>query len=120
MTERQISDKLREIEIARIRKFYDDQGFIVKRILAQNSPSSLILFTEDEEGNERYVEVKFVVKKPSYTPDEDIYAYEGELAARAEKHVRAQYNKLKKSEQKLVTETDLQNQIKAYIDSYDK
>ena len=118
MTERQISDKLRETEIARVRKFYEEEGFIVKRILAQNSPSSIILFTEDDNGNERYIEVKFVVKKPDYTPDEDIYAYEGELAIRAEKHVRAQYNKLKKSEQKLITESDLQKQIKDYIDSY--
>ena len=72
MTEREKSNKLREAEIRKIKKFYEDQGFIVERILSQNSPSSIILFTEDEERNERYIEVKFIVKKPEYEPDEDI------------------------------------------------
>ena len=64
MTEREKSNKLREAEIRKIKKFYEDQGFMVEWILSQNSPSSIILFTEDEERNERYIEVKFIVKKP--------------------------------------------------------
>ena len=63
MTEREKSEILRERELKKVQKFYEGQGYIVERILSQNSPSSIILFTEDEEQNERYIEVKFIVKK---------------------------------------------------------
>ena len=36
MTEREKSNKLREAEICKIKKFYEDQGFMVERILSQN------------------------------------------------------------------------------------
>ena len=77
---------------------YEDQGYMVERILSQNSPSSLILFTEDQEKNERYIEIKFVVKKPEYEPDEDIDNFKVEIHNRAVKKVRANLNKLNKKE----------------------
>ena len=98
MTEREISNQMRELELNRIRKYYEDNGFIVRRILSQNSPSSIILFTEDQDNNERYIEVKFVVKKPDYEPDEDINNFEMEIQKRAIKQVRADLNKLNKKE----------------------
>lgn len=98
MTEREKSNKLREAEIGRIKKYYEDQGYMVERILSQNSPSSIILFTEDEERNERYIEVKFIVKKPDYEPDEDIDNFKVEMHNRAVKKVKAEINKLPKKE----------------------
>ena len=98
MTEREKSNKLREAEIGKIKKYYEDQGYIVERILSQNSPSSIILFTEDEERNERYIEVKFIVKKPDYEPDEDIDNFKVEMHNRAVKKVKAEINKLPKKE----------------------
>lgn len=98
MTEREKSNKLREAEIARIKKYYEEQGYLVERILSQNSPSSIILFTEDEEKNERYIEVKFIVKKPDYEPDEDIDNFKVEMHNRAVKKVKAEINKLPKKE----------------------
>ena len=71
---------------------------MVERILSQNSPSSIILFTEDEERNERYIEVKFIVKKPDYEPDEDIDNFKVEMHNRAVKKVKAEINKLPKKE----------------------
>lgn len=98
MTEREKSNKLREAEIDKIKKYYEDQGYMVERILSQNSPSSIILFTEDEERNERYIEVKFIVKKPDYEPDEDIDNFKVEMHNRAVKKVKAEINKLPKKE----------------------
>ena len=98
MTEREKSNKLREAEIGKIKKYYKDQGYMVERILSQNSPSSIILFTEDEERNERYIEVKFIVKKPDYEPDEDIDNFKVEMHNRAVKKVKAEINKLPKKE----------------------
>lgn len=96
MTEREKSNKLREAEIGKIKKYYEDQGYMVERILSQNSPSSIILFTEDEERNERYIEIKFIVKKPDYEPDEDIDNFKVEMHNRAVKKVKAEINKLPK------------------------
>ena len=98
MTEREKSNKLREAEIGKIKKYYEDQGYMVERILSQNSPSSIILFTEDEERNERYIEIKFIVKKPDYEPDEDIDNFKVEMHNRAVKKVKAEINKLPKKE----------------------
>lgn len=98
MTEREKSNKLREAEIGKIKKYYEDQGYMVERILSQNSPSSIILFTEDEERNERYIEVKFIVKKPDYEPDEDIDNFKVEMHNRAVKKVKTEINKLPKKE----------------------
>ena len=98
MTERELSNQMRELELNRIKKFYEDNGFIIRRILSQNSPSSLILFTEDKDNNERYIEIKFVVKKPDYEPDEDIENFEVEIEKRAVKQVKAELNKLGKKE----------------------
>lgn len=98
MTERERSNKLREAEIKKIKKFYEDEGFMVERVLSQNSPSSIILFTEDEEKNERYVEVKFIVKKPDYEPDEDIDNFRVEIHNRAVKKVKAELNKMNKKD----------------------
>ena len=98
MTEREKSNKLREAQIGKIKKYYEDQGYMVERILSQNSPSSIILFTEDEERNERYIEVKFIVKKPDYEPDEDIDNFKVEMHNRAVKKVKAEINKLPKKE----------------------
>lgn len=98
MTERELSNQMRELELNRIKKFYEDNGFIIRRILSQNSPSSLILFTEDKDNNERYIEIKFVVKKPDYEPDEDIENFEVEIEKRAVKQVKAELNKLNKKE----------------------
>ena len=98
MTEREKSNKLREAEIGKIKKYYEDQGYMVERILSQNSPSSIILFTEDEERNERYIEVKFIVKKPDYEPDEDIDNFKVEMHNRAVKKDKAEINKLPKKE----------------------
>ena len=66
----------------------------MRRILSQNSPSSLILFTEDKDNNERYIEIKFVAKKSEYEPDEDIENFEAEIQKRAVKQVKADLNKL--------------------------
>lgn len=101
MTEREKSNKLREAEIGKIKKYYEDQGYMVERILSQNSPSSIILFTEDEERNERYIEVKFIVKKPDYEPDEDIDNFKVEMHNRAVKKVKAEINKLPKKEREV-------------------
>lgn len=98
MTEREKSNKLREAEIGKIKKYYEDKGYMVERILSQNSPSSIILFTEDEERNERYIEVKFIVKKPDYEPDEDIDNFKVEMHNRVVKKVKAEINKLPKKE----------------------
>ena len=98
MTEREKSNKLREAEIGKIKKYYEDQGYMVERILSQNSPSSIILFTDDEARNERYIEVKFIVKKPDYEPDEDIDNFKVEMHNRAVKKVKAEINKLPKKE----------------------
>lgn len=98
MTERELSNQMREQELNRIKKYYEDNGFMVRRILSQNSPSSLILFTEDMDNNERYIEIKFVVKKSDYEPDEDIEDFESEIQKRAIKQVKADLNKLGKKE----------------------
>lgn len=119
MTERERSEILREVELKKVKKFYEDQGYMVERILSQNSPSSLILFTEDQDKNERYIEVKFIVKKPEYEPDEDIDNFKMEIHNRAVKKVRANLNKLNKKERIIAEATaDLRvKQIeKEYID----
>lgn len=117
MTEREKSNLLREEELKKIKKFYEDQGFMCERILSQNSPSSIILFTEDEEKNERYIEIKFIVKKPDYEPDEDINEFAAEIEKRAVKQVRADINKKPKKER--VAAEQLANQkIKEIVESY--
>ena len=117
MTEREKSEVMREAELKRIKKFYEDQGFIVERILSQNSPSSLILFTEDEEQNERYIELKFVVKKPEYEPDEDINNFKVEIHNRAVKKVKADINKLNKKE-RILAEAQADLLVKQYKEKY--
>lgn len=117
MTEREKSNLLREAELKKVKKFYEDQGFMVERILSQNSPSSLILFTEDEERNERYIEIKFIVKKPEYEPDDDIAEFAAEIEKRAVKQVRADINKKPKKE-RLVAEQLANDKVKQIVESY--
>ena len=108
---------MREAELKKIKKFYEDQGLMCERILSQNSPSSIILFTEDEEKNERYIEIKFIVKKPDYEPDEDINEFAAEIEKRAVKQVRAGINKKPKKER--VAAEQLANQkVKEIVESY--
>ena len=117
MTEREKSEILREAELRKVKKFYEDQGFMVERILSQNSPSSLILFTEDSDKNERYIEVKFIVKKPEYEPDEDIDNFKVEIENRAVKKVKADINKLNKKE-RLIAEQTADLKVKEYVEKY--
>lgn len=117
MTEREKSEVLREAELKKIKKFYEGEGFMIERILSQNSPSSLILFTEDSEKNERYIEIKFIVKKPDYEPDEDIDAFKAEIQTRAVKKVKADINKLNKKE-RLIAEQEADIKVKQYIEKY--
>ena len=117
MTEREKSEILRERELKKIQKFYEDQGYIVERILSQNSPSSIILFTEDEEKNERYIEVKFIVKKPEYEPDEDIDNFKVEIHNRAVKKVRADINKLNKKD-RILAEQEADIKVKQFEEKY--
>ena len=117
MTEREKSEILRERELKKIQKFYEDQGYIVERILSQISPSSIILFTEDEEQNERYIEVKFIVKKPEYEPDEDIDNFKVEIHNRAVKKVRADINKLNKKD-RILAEQEADIKVKQFEEKY--
>ena len=117
MTEREKSEILRERELKKIQKFYEDQGYIVERILSQKSPSSIILFTEDEEQNERYIEVKFIVKKPEYEPDEDIDNFKVEIHNRAVKKVRADINKLNKKD-RILAEQEADIKVKQFEEKY--
>ena len=117
MTEREKSEILRERELKKVQKFYEDQGYIVERILSQNSPSSIILFTEDEEKNERYIEVKFIVKKPEYEPDEDIDNFKVEIHNRAVKKVRADINKLNKKD-RILAEQEADIKVKQFEEKY--
>ena len=121
MTEREKSNRLREAEIKRIRQFYEEQGFMVERILSQNSPSSIILFTEDENQVERYIEVKFIVKKPEYEPDEDIDNFKVEMHNRAVKKVRADLNKMNKKDRAAAlpnSETRVRELEAQYLEDY--
>ena len=118
MTERERSNVLREAELKKIKQFYENEGYIVERILSQNSPSSLILFTEDEDRNERYIEIKFIVKKPAYTPDEDIDAYQAEIQTRANKKVQAELNKLKNQKERLAAEKQTEKKVQDFIEKY--
>lgn len=117
MTERERTNLMREAELKRIKKFYEDQGLMCERILSQNSPSSIILFTEDEEKNERYVEIKFIVKKPDYEPDEDINEFAAEIEKRAVKQVRADINKKPKKE-RAAAEQLANQKVKEIVESY--
>lgn len=117
MTEREKTNLLREEELKKIKKFYEEQGFMIERILSQNSPSSLILFTEDSEKNERYIEIKFIVKKPDYEPDDDIAEFQAEIEKRAVKQVKADINKKNKKE-RLVAEQLAGKKVKEIIESY--
>lgn len=117
MTEREKICQLRENELNKIKKFYESQDCMIERILSQNSPSSLILFTEDDEKNERYIEIKFTVKKPDYTPDEDIDNFKVEVHNRAVKKVRAEINKLNKKE-KLAAEQQADLKVKQLEEKY--
>lgn len=117
MTEREKTNQMREAEIKRIKKFYEGEGFMVERILSQNSPSSLILFTEDNEKNERYIEVKFIVKKVDYEPDEDIDAFKMEVQTRAVKKVKAELNKLNKKD-RAIAEQKAEERVKELIEQY--
>ena len=117
MTEREKSNMLREAELKKVKKFYEDQGYMCERILSQNSPSSFILFTEDDENIERYIEVKFIVKKPEYEPDNDIEDFKAEIERRAVKQVRADINKKPKKE-RLVAEQLANDKVKQIVESY--
>ena len=117
MTERDKSNKLREKEINRIKKYYEDQDFMVERSLSQNSPSSIILFTEDEDNVERYIEVKFIVKKPEYEPDEDMENFKVEMQNRAVKKVRAEINKLNKKD-RVAAEQQADKRVKELVAKY--
>ena len=117
MTERERTNLMREAELKKIKKFYEDQGLMCERILSQNSPSSIILFTEDEEKNERYIEIKFIVKKPDYEPDEDINEFAAEIEKRAVKQVRADINKKPKKE-RIAAEQLANQKVKEIVESY--
>ena len=117
MTERERTNLMREAELKKIKKFYEDQGFMCERILSQNSPSSIILFTEDEEKNERYIEIKFIVKKPEYEPDEDIDNFKVEIHNRAVKKVRADINKLNKKD-RILAEQEADIKVKQFEEKY--
>lgn len=117
MTEREKSNLLREEELKKIKKFYEEQGFMIERILSQNSPSSLILFTEDSDKNERYIEIKFIVKKPEYEPDDDIAEFAAEIEKRAVKQVKADINKKPKKE-RLAAEQLANEMVKQIVESY--
>ena len=117
MTEREKSNLMREAELKKIKKFYEDQGYLCERILSQNSPSSIILFTEDEEKVERYIEIKFIVKKPEYEPDDDIAEFAAEIEKRAVKQVKADINKKPKKE-RLAAEQLANEKVKQIIESY--
>ena len=119
MTERERSEALREAELQKIQKLYQDEGYMIERILSQNSPSSLILFTEDENKNERYIEIKFIVKKPDYEPDEDISEFKAEINKRAVKKVTADINKLNKKDQ-AAAKQQADQKVKEYINKYIK
>lgn len=99
MTERNKSDNLREKVLQGIMEQLNANGEMVDRILSQGSPNALLLSTLDEENNERYVEIKFIVKKPEYEPDEDLEYYKFQVKERAIKKVKAAINKLPKKEQ---------------------
>ena len=75
------------------------------------------LFTEDQEKNERYIEVKFIVKKPDYEPDEDIDNFKVEIQNRAVKKVRADINKLNKKD-KLLAEQEADLKVQQYVEKY--
>ena len=100
MTEREKSNLMREAELKKIKKFYEDQGYLCERILSQNSPSSIILFTEDDEKVERYIEIKFIVKKPEYEPDDDIAEFAAEIEKKAKEDEAGydNYSELKHNE----------------------
>lgn len=117
MTEREKSEILREEELKKVKKFYEEQGYMVERILSQNSPSSLILFTEDQEKNERYIEVKFIVKKPEYEPDEDIDNFKVEIHNRAVKKVKADINKLNKKD-RILAEAQADIKVQEFENKY--
>lgn len=117
MTERERTEILREEELKKVKRFYEEQGYMVERILSQNSPSSLILFTEDENKNERYIEIKFIVKKPEYEPDEDIDNFKVEIHNRAVKKVKADINKLNKKD-RVAAETQADIRVKEFIEKY--
>jgi hypothetical protein len=117
MTERDKSNLIRENELKKIKAFYEADGAMIYRILSQNSPSSLLLFTEDSEKNERYIEIKFVVKKPDYEPDEDIDAFKAEIAHRAVKQVKANLNKMNKTD-RAQAEKKADEEVKKIIESY--
>ena len=117
MTEREKSNLMREAELKKIKKFYEDQGYLCERILSQNSPSSIILFTEDEEKVERYIEIKFIVKKPEYEPDDDIAEFATEIEKRAVKQVKADINKKPKKE-RLAAEQLANEKVKQIIETY--
>ena len=117
MTERELSNQMRELELNRIKKYYEDNGFIVRRILSQNSPSSIILFTEDQDNCERYIEIKLVVKKKEYEPDEDIEYFEAEMQKRAVKQVKADMNKMNKKE-RAAAEQLADIKVQQLIDQY--
>lgn len=117
MTEREKSEILREEELKKIKKFYEEQGYMVERILSQNSPSSLILFTEDQEKNERYIEIKFIVKKPEYEPDEDIDNFKVEIHNRAVKKVKADINKLNKKD-RILAEAQADIKVQEFENKY--
>lgn len=99
MTERERSDDLREKVLQDIMQYLDTKGEMVDRILSQGSPNALLLSTLDSENNDRYVEIKFIVKKPEYEPDEDLEYYQFQVKERAIKKVKAAINKLPKKEQ---------------------
>lgn len=117
MTEREKSEILREEELKKVKKFYEEQGYMVERILSQNSPSSLILFTEDQEKNERYIEIKFIVKKPEYEPDEDIDNFKVEIHNRAVKKVKADINKLNKKD-RILAEAQADIKVQEFENKY--
>jgi hypothetical protein len=114
VTEREKSNIIREKILKEVKKYFEDQDLICERIL---SPSSLILFTEDNENNERYVEVKFIVRKPEYTPDDDIENFKAEIQARAVKQVKANLNKMNKKD-RAIAEREADKEVQKIIDSY--
>lgn len=117
MTERDKSNKIREEILKDIKKYLEGKDLICERILSQTSPSSLILFTEDDEKNERYVEIKFIVRKPDYTPDDDIEQFKAEIRNRAVKQVKAKLNKMGKKD-RAEAEKKAEEEVRKIIESY--
>lgn len=117
MSEREKSDLLREDLLQKINEFLLARGEMVDRILSQDSPNALLLSTVDKDNNERYIEIKLIVKKPDYEPDDDISYFKDVMRDRAIKKVKAQINKLNKKE-KLLAQANADELVRQELKKY--